>query len=264
MLLLPCGWSFRWYYVLNECTDPNPLARIAVAVQSFIDSEGTDLSEVLALCGCGSHQSSTSDSSAVAATALQPTALLGAEPTWDQNKDPSLHNDTVPCSFTYFLLNKCYDDADELAYLVDEQGFNMMDFIGRTENMVEHLTEALIRAGVLSLDTMRVHVHDRCSFFGVCTCLNRGMRNKLVCAHFSHAGNNATLATQCAESLVNENSAWHEPYELYYDWAKSQQYAGDLFKVDAETFRYAYNTSDPTYIPRFHHATSPRRHAGTA
>lgn len=138
-------------------------------------------------CGCGKHAnvSSTFDASAVAAEALQPVALLelGSDLSLNEDLDPSLHNDTYLCSFTYFLLEDCYSDQDELAYLVDEQGLNMMDFIGRTENMVEHLREALIRAGasVCVCTCMRgmcgIRGMGRCMhFFCGCTCGNTCMR----------------------------------------------------------------------------------------
>lgn len=115
-----------------------------------------------------------------------------ASMTMNINKIPELH---------YLLTKEAV--ARGATKLTDED--SLLDFVGRTENMTEHLFDALVAAG-----------------------------------------NSATKARACADSLIHDNSAWHLSYPFYYGSRLVRRLAADeLFRIDAKAFGYAFNATEP-------------------
>jgi len=136
--------------------------------------------------------------------------------------DASSANPDVTCEAAPFDVGSSYitqllfteDNASRIADASELVGaHSLIDFVGRTENLTAHFEEAMVAAG-----------------------------------------NDRSLAAACAASLldIDEGSAGHEDYQLYYTTKAQRRRADVMFQTDHTAFDYAFDVEGPfTFNDRY-------------
>jgi len=160
--------------------------------------------------------------------------------------DPSFGDDAYVCPFTHFMHN-CVVEVER-----EVNGINITEWSAKG-GLDSIMTDFLTQLGQIENDVARSlqveHLlpdHVLVDFIG---------RQENLVAHFNEAlvaaGNNASVAAACAENLphIDEGSAGHEEYTLYFQSEKTYKRSEQMLEMDATAFHYSFGLDGPFNAP---------------